>query len=117
MRTPICALGALIAMQGLCSAQIVIRRGEAARNQERVEKAPASTEHDHLFYKAYFLERGERKLPQAIELYQEFLTKAGKSGYAPRAANYLVNCLNRANRLDEAREVKEKYSELLALAR
>lgn len=66
-----------------------------------------------MFYRAYYLERGERRGDEAIALYKKFLEAAPKSRYAGKAAANTLALLNRAGKVEEADAWKAKYADVL----
>lgn len=65
---------------------------------------------DQLFYRAFYLHRGERRYEQALALYREFLAAAPDSRYAARAVDDAAAILNRSGKADEARQLRDRYS-------
>lgn len=119
MRT-VFTLAALAALQVAAASQVIITEKQDADQVKPVAKvqvAKAPGANANLFYKAYYLESGARKFDEAIEVYKEYLAAAPKGHFAPRSAYSLRQLLNRVGREDEAREVGERYKDVIALRR
>jgi len=112
--TTVSMIAALLVVQGATAQDFQGQR--RAPRRETPRQARPDGPNDHLFYKAFYLERGARRLDQAVAAYREFLAKAKDSQYAPRAARYLVNTLNRLGKTEEARKVGEQFADLIARA-
>jgi hypothetical protein len=119
MRT-VLTIAALTALQVAATAQIIIQEkpgGEQDRPAAKVHVAKKPGAQANLFYKAFYLESGARKFDAAIEAYREYLGASPKGHFAPRSAYSLRQLLNRVGREDEAREVGERYKDVLSLRR
>lgn len=68
---------------------------------------------DNLFYRAFFLERGQRDYAAAAKLYQDFLGKAPDSRFAARAARSAYGLLARLDRAEEAEAFRSSHAEIL----
>ena len=71
---------------------------------------------DNTFYKAFYLDRGEKKYDAAEPLYRKFLTAHADSNLAPMAARNLVQLLHRVGKSDEANSLSQQYSALIKAA-
>ena len=60
-----------------------------------------------MFFRAFYLDRGERRADEAVQLYRQFLEAAPNHKYAGRAARDAVALLSRAGKLDEAQKLRE----------
>lgn len=79
-------------------------------------RAPAARQDgsaEQMFFRAFYLARGERRYQQALELYRRFLAAAPDHRYARRAATEALSLLNRLGRHDEATKFRQKYAGLL----
>lgn len=72
---------------------------------------PAASE--ALFYKAYWLQNGERNFAEAMSLYDKFLQQAPDHALVPRAAQFQFELLTRAGKTDEAKAFAQKYEKQL----
>jgi len=72
-------------------------------------RAARSAEADAIFYRAFYLYRGERRHAQALELYREFLKKAPRSRFAGRALDDASAILTRGGKADDARELRDQH--------
>ena len=76
MKRILCVLCAITVTALAVPAQIIIKRpapeGEIAQQAE--------SRFDTLFYKAFYLENGEKKLEQAARLYREYLDRTDGKG-------------------------------------
>ncbi len=77
---------------------------------------PAAAEADMMFYKAYYLEKGERDFASAIALYEQFLAKAPDHKHAATAARNNLDLLTNTGKLKERDAFKAKYEKLLGNA-
>ncbi|MFY9345768.1 MAG: hypothetical protein WAT39_24970 [Planctomycetota bacterium] len=66
-----------------------------------------------VFYKAFYLEKGQRDFAGAMALYSEFLTKAPDHKLAGEAAKQQYQLLDRTGKTKERDEFKAKYEKLL----
>ncbi|MCC6670698.1 MAG: hypothetical protein IT458_06540 [Planctomycetes bacterium] len=73
----------------------------------------ASAEAENLLFRAFWLDRSERRAPEAIELYKKFLEQAPNHRHASTAAGYTLNLLNRTGKTEDAEAFKTKYAALL----
>lgn len=73
------------------------------------EPAAAET----LFYKAYWLQNGERNFAEAMTLYEKFLQQAPDHALVGRAAQFQFELLTRAGKTDEAKAFAVKYEKVL----
>lgn len=74
---------------------------------------PAAAPTENLFYKAYWLEKGERDFPAAMALYEQFLAKAPEHKLAKEAARQQFDLLNRSGKNKEAVEFAAKWEKVL----
>ena len=72
---------------------------------------PAASE--ALFYKAYWLQNGERNFAEAMTLYDKFLQAAPEHPLVGRAAQFQFELLTRAGKTDEAKAFAQKYEKQL----
>ena len=77
-----------------------------------VAQEPAS-EVEAVFYKAYYLEKGQRDFAGAMALYQHFLEKAPKHALAKEAAKQQFRLLDRTGKTKERDAFQAKYKELI----
>ena len=113
-------IAALVSLQVSASAQDRATDKGVATQEKQAPKVVVAKEAGPkagLFYKAYYLETGERQFAEAIELYKSYLAAAPKGKYSPRAAWSLRQLLVRMDREDEAQEVGEKFKDVIALRR
>src|SRR5688500_15980124 len=75
--------------------------------------AASASETENLFYKAFWLEKGERNSPAAMLLYEEFLAKAPEHRLAKPAAQQQLGLLHRAGKTKEAEAFAQKHERLL----
>ncbi len=115
MRILISSLVLGFAVASTSAAQIVVTK-EAPKAGQDQAKQDESPEALGVFYKAFWLERGARKLDDAVEHYRKFLAMAPKSEHAPRAARSLVNLLYRDDKVEAAQEAEKAFASLLAQA-
>ncbi|MCA8968640.1 MAG: hypothetical protein KDC95_02610 [Planctomycetes bacterium] len=118
MRILISTLALGIALASTSAAQIVVTQEAPAAGQDKAQdaKQEASPEALNVFYKAFWLERGARKLDDAVSHYKKFLAMAPKSEHAPRAARSLVNLLYRDDKVEDAQAAEKQFAALLAQA-
>ncbi|GAB4141659.1 MAG: hypothetical protein Fur0037_08550 [Planctomycetota bacterium] len=83
----------------------------AAQAEPAVRQDPSPNE--ILFYKAFFLEKGERDFAAAMALYQKFLEAEPGHRLARIAAQNNLNLLRRTGRGDEAEAFQQKFASLL----
>jgi hypothetical protein len=76
--------------------------------------AASAVEAENLFYKAFFLQRGERRSADALQLYAKFLEAAPNHRYAGRAAQASIQILTDDGKVEEADKLRAKYSKVLA---
>jgi tetratricopeptide (TPR) repeat protein len=76
-------------------------------------QAKAPTEHEAIFYKAFYLERAERDHANAMVLYEQFLAAAPDHKYAKMAAERQLDLLTRTGKSKEAQAFAEKHEKLL----
>jgi hypothetical protein len=75
------------------------------------DTAPSANE--VLFYKAFFLEKGERDFAAAMSLYEKFLTAEPNHRLAKVAAQNNLNLLQRTGKGKDAEVFAQKYEKLL----
>lgn len=68
---------------------------------------------ENLFYKAYWLEKGERNFAEAMSLYDQFLQQAPEHRLAKQAATFEFDLLTRAGKTKEAEAFAKKHEKLL----
>src|SRR5258705_13028031 len=82
--------------------------------------APAQNQNekvdDNTFYRAFYLDLGEKKSDAAEPLYRKFLAANPESTLAPRAAANLVKLLHRVGKSEEANSLAQQYAALLKAA-
>jgi len=83
---------------------IALLAGSAA-----AQDVTSAADAENMFYRAFYLHRGERRLGAAVELYQKFLQTAPHSRFAPRALRDAVALLQQAGKKDAAAELQAKY--------
>jgi len=76
-------------------------------------RSATTTDPETLFYKAFYLEKGERQNKQALELYQQFLAANPSHKYSKKAAQNAYGLFPQLGQLEEGDKFKAKYSELL----
>ena len=76
------------------------------------QDAPAS-QVEAVFYKAYYLEKGQRDFAGAMTLYQEFLEKAPTHKLAAEAAKQQFRLLDRTGKTKERDAFQAKYKDLI----
>lgn len=74
--------------------------------------APAN-EAEGIFYRAFYLEKGQNDFAGAMVLYEQFLEKAPEHKLAADAAKQQFSLLNRTGKTKERDAFKEKYAKLL----
>ena len=74
---------------------------------------PAASETEAVFYKAFYLEKGQRDFAGAMALYEQFLTKAPEHKLAKEAATQQYGLLERTGKTKERDAFKAKYEKLL----
>lgn len=83
----------------------------------RPASAPAvqavSAETENMFYRAFYLERGEKRGAEALPLYEKFLAAAPNHRFAKKAAESCIAILNQDGKIEEADKVREKYAAIL----
>ena len=77
-----------------------------------VAQEPAS-QVEAVFYKAYYMEKGQRDFAGAMALYEEFLAKAPKHKLAKEAAKQQFRLLDRTGKTKERDAFQAKYKELI----
>ncbi|MHC4919341.1 MAG: hypothetical protein ACYTKC_07070 [Planctomycetota bacterium] len=96
-----------------CSLALALALPLAA--QERVVEANAKAQQvANIFYRAFYLEKGEQRHQEAIDLYKKFLGAAPNNRYSGKAADSLVKLLNRVGKVEEAQKARQQYREVLA---
>ncbi len=73
----------------------------------------AATPAETIFYKAYWMEKGERNFAEAITLYEQFLAQAPEHRLAKQAATFEFDLMTRAGKTKEAEAFAKKYEKLL----
>jgi TolA-binding protein len=81
----------------------------AAQEKEKVPAAEAEV----LFLRAFYLDKGERRFDEAVELYRKFLDAAPDHRYAAPAARNAFGLLNRTGKVEEANKLREAHAKLL----
>ena len=74
---------------------------------------PAASQVENVFYKAYYLEKGQRDFAGAMTLYEQFLEKAPEHKLAQEAALLHFRLLDRTGKTKERDAFREKYAKLL----
>jgi tetratricopeptide (TPR) repeat protein len=74
---------------------------------------PAAEQTEAIFYKAYYLEKGQRDFAGAMALYEQFLAKAPDSKLAAAAAKQQYKLLDDTGKTKERDAFKAKYEKLL----
>lgn len=74
---------------------------------------PTAAETEAMFYKAFYLEKGQRDFAGAMDLYTKFLAKAPEHKLAAEAAKQQFQLLDRTGKTKERDEFKAKYEKLL----
>jgi hypothetical protein len=77
-----------------------------------VAQEPAS-QVEAVFYKAYYLEKGQRDFAGAMTLYQQFLEKAPTHDLAKEAAKQQFRLLDRTGKTKERDAFQAKYKDLI----
>jgi len=77
------------------------------------QQEPAAAPAENLFYKAYWLEKGERNFAEAMTLYDQFLAQAPEHRLAKFAATNQFELLTRAGKTKDADAFAKKYEKLL----
>ncbi|CAN0512754.1 unnamed protein product, partial [Discosporangium mesarthrocarpum] len=72
-----------------------------------------SSQFEGVFYKAYYLEKGQRDFAGAMALYESFLEKAPKHKLAKEAAKQQFRLLDRTGKTEARDAFKAKYKDLL----
>lgn len=91
----------------------ILAQDHAGATPTKQDVPAAEPAENTMFYRAYYLERGERRSDEAIALYKKFLEAAPKSRYAGKAAANTLALLNRAGKVEDADAFKTKYAEVL----
>ena len=78
-----------------------------------VAQDPASAQVEAVFYKAYYLEKGQRDFAGAMALYQQFLEKAPEHKLAKEAAKQQFRLLDRTGKTKERDAFQAKYKDLI----
>ena len=107
MRTFLTTMAAGLILTGVSSTQIVVKEKAMPAQGDKTAAM-------NVFYKAFWLERGARKLGDAVTHYRKFLAMAPKSEHAPRAARSLVNLLYREDKVEEAQAAEKMFKDVLA---
>ena len=76
-------------------------------------QAPVAAEAETLFYKAFYMEKGQRDFVGAMDLYQQFLDKAPEHKLASEAAKQQFQLLDKTGKGKERDAFKAKYEKLL----
>jgi tetratricopeptide (TPR) repeat protein len=79
-------------------------------------QAPAASEVEAIFYKAFYLEKGQRDFAGAMTLYEQFLSKAPEHKLAGEAARQQFALLDRTGKTKERDDFRAKYGKLLGAA-
>lgn len=74
---------------------------------------PAAAAAEVTFYKAFYLEKGQRDFAGAMALYQQFLEQAPEHKFAAEAAKQQFALLERTGKAKERDAFKAKYEKLL----
>lgn len=74
---------------------------------------PAASETEAIFYKAFYLEKGQKDFAGAMALYEQFLGKAPEHKLAAEAAKQQFGLLDRTGKTKERDAFKAKYEKLL----
>ena len=74
---------------------------------------PKVSSAEAMFYKAYYLEKGDRKFEEAVVLYQAFLAKAPEHKLAAVAAKQNFRLLDRMGKTKERDAFKAKFEKLI----
>lgn len=75
--------------------------------------APVASEAEAMFYKAFYLEKGELDFAGAMSLYEQFLAKAPDHRLAAQAAKNQYRLLDQTGKAKERDAFKAKYEKLL----
>ena len=78
-----------------------------------VSQTPAVSEGEAMFYKAYWLQKSERRFAESLALYQQFLQVAPGHSLARQAAANRLELLTQLGELEKAREFAREYEGLL----
>lgn len=78
--------------------------------------APVASEAETMFYKAFYLEKGELDFAGAMSLYEQFLAKAPDHRLAAQAAKNQYRLLDQTGKAKERDAFKAKYEKLLGNA-
>lgn len=93
-------------------AATLVAQGDTPRAAPAQDTA-AAAQAENMFYRAFFLDRGERRPKEALELYTKFLEVAPAHRYAGRAAQGGLTILNNEGRMEEAEKFKAKFASQL----
>lgn len=74
---------------------------------------PVAAETEAMFYKAFYLEKGQRDFAGAMALYEQFLAKAPEHKLAAEAAKQQYRLLDSTGKTKERDAFKAKYEKLL----
>ena len=77
------------------------------------QEPAASDTNEAMFYKAFYLEKGQRDFAGAMALYEQFLAKAPDHKLASEAARQQYTLLDRTGKTKERDAFKAKYEKLL----
>jgi tetratricopeptide (TPR) repeat protein len=77
---------------------------------------PVASEVETMFYKAFYLEKGELDFAGAMSLYEQFLAKAPDHRLAAQAAKNQYRLLDQTGKAKERDAFKAKYEKLLGNA-
>jgi hypothetical protein len=111
-------IAALVALQVSASAQDVATDKVAGVQEKQAPKVVVAKEAGPsagLFYKAYYLDKVERKMDAAMKSYKGYLAAAPRGKYSPDAAYSLRQLLVRLDREDEANQVTARFKDVIAL--
>lgn len=81
--------------------------------QAPASQAPATSDSEAIFYKAFYLEKGPKDYAGAMALYDQFLAKASDSKLAGEAARLQFSLLDKTGKTKERDAFKAKYEKLL----
>ncbi len=117
MKRPVLLLSFLLlssslpAQAGLPAGEKTPPPGRTAPEPPRKVKAPRKgARFAGIFFRAFYLQYGEKRVKPAEKLYREYLDKAGPSGrFAWRAAKELAGILEKRGEEDQAKEILKRY--------
>ncbi|MEM7200774.1 MAG: class I SAM-dependent methyltransferase [Planctomycetota bacterium] len=73
-----------------------------------------ATNHDALFYRAFFIDRELEQPAAALALYQQYLEAAPRDRFAGQAAHGAIKILRDEERTEEARALRQQHAAVLA---